>query len=648
MNEFPLDISLSVLEDLGINLYTSIPAVLSELIANAWDADASRVEIIISEQDDKIVINDNGHGMTAEDVRGRFLKVGYKRRRRSSTSLTDSGRKVMGRKGIGKLSCFAIASTVEVYTVKDGDKTAIQMDLENIRTAIEHEKAYVADILSPTPFPISTGTQIVLRGLKRSPGRSEDFLRRRIARRFTALGNDFTVSVNGKNVTFSDTKYLDKAEFAWIYGDPKDEINEQLKLVPHTFKRSNSTENGHKIHGWIATVREPQDLRDETDSLNRIQVVAHGKVMHENVLPELGSARYYVNYLVGQIEADYLDDDPTIDIATSNRQAVIEDAPTFQELLRFLKIELNHIRKEWDLLRSEEIEPELRGDMAIAGWLDGLDGDERRKAQQYLGRFRRTGLEPHDRALMLKQAVLSFEFLRVKRNLDLIESLSDQDIEGIAKVFRSVDEVEAALYYQIVRQRLQIIEDLIGRAEANVLEAVLRDYVSEHLWLLDPGWDRITEVPSVETTVRKVIQKLRAEDKDDGDERVDIQYSKTSGKHVVIELKRYRRRVDSGELITQINKYYDRIRSALDAQGKSSEELEIIVLVGPHPDSARPERIERQLRESNARLLLYDELIANAQSVYKEFLNASRNVARVVRVLDEIEEDASEFSKLSE
>ena len=38
--ELVMSTSLSSLEHLGINLYSNIPAVLSEIVANAWDADA--------------------------------------------------------------------------------------------------------------------------------------------------------------------------------------------------------------------------------------------------------------------------------------------------------------------------------------------------------------------------------------------------------------------------------------------------------------------------------------------------------------------------------------------------------------------------------------------------------------------------------
>lgn len=76
-NKFIMSLSLNVLNHLGINLYSNIPAVLSEIVANSWDADATRVDITIS--DDEIVIKDDGCGMSAEDINNKFLLLDIKK-----------------------------------------------------------------------------------------------------------------------------------------------------------------------------------------------------------------------------------------------------------------------------------------------------------------------------------------------------------------------------------------------------------------------------------------------------------------------------------------------------------------------------------------------------------------------------------------
>ena len=45
--KFQMSINLQVLNHLGLNLYSNTSAVLSEVVANAWDADAKEVLIEI-------------------------------------------------------------------------------------------------------------------------------------------------------------------------------------------------------------------------------------------------------------------------------------------------------------------------------------------------------------------------------------------------------------------------------------------------------------------------------------------------------------------------------------------------------------------------------------------------------------------------
>ena len=141
MTESPYEmrLSLNVLEHLGINLYSNVPSVLSEVVANSWDADATRVTIAFDKCADRIIIQDDGTGMTEAEVNARFLTVGY-RRRDKQPGQTAKGRAPMGRKGIGKLSLFSIA---EVHRRRDhsgGREKLVRMLLSAMRKAIEDDE----------------------------------------------------------------------------------------------------------------------------------------------------------------------------------------------------------------------------------------------------------------------------------------------------------------------------------------------------------------------------------------------------------------------------------------------------------------------------------------------------------------------------
>ena len=81
MNEYTFNISLSILNHLGRNLYRSFITVLGEAISNAWDADARNVRITIDRDKGMLIIEDDGQGMTEDDFQNKFLKIGYSKRK---------------------------------------------------------------------------------------------------------------------------------------------------------------------------------------------------------------------------------------------------------------------------------------------------------------------------------------------------------------------------------------------------------------------------------------------------------------------------------------------------------------------------------------------------------------------------------------
>lgn len=215
--ELVMTISLNALEHLGINLYSNIPAVLSEVVANAWDADARKVQVTIDKVAETITIEDDGTGMDRDGVIDRFLTVGFKRRDELG-DVTALGRKPMGRKGIGKLSIFSIAQVAEVFTTLNGERTAFRMDREVIRKAIagKGENTYKPDELTNWPSDLEAGTRIVLSKIPKSlSGMTVEGLKRRVARRFSVIGpkNDFVVEINGNEVGPDDRGYHNALQY---------------------------------------------------------------------------------------------------------------------------------------------------------------------------------------------------------------------------------------------------------------------------------------------------------------------------------------------------------------------------------------------------------------------------------------------------
>ena len=252
--KYQMNISNTVLYHLGINLYSNVPAVLSEVVANSWDADATNVYIKIEK--DRITIADDGHGMALKDINEKYLLVGYPRRAHNEAVTDRYKRKVMGRKGIGKLSLFSIAETVKVETFKEDEKNKVEekngfvMSKQQIDNHIrdKNEHPYEPEPLSESDIEITeSGTRIVLTDLKKRITKAHsNYLRKRIARRFSIIAeDDFNVFVNGSPVEITDRDYFHKIQYLWHYGEDSEKyvkLCSNLENPEHTEKKDGTIE----------------------------------------------------------------------------------------------------------------------------------------------------------------------------------------------------------------------------------------------------------------------------------------------------------------------------------------------------------------------------------------------------------------------
>lgn len=191
MPKYEMTLNLQLLNHLGLNLYSNASAVISEAVANAWDADATIVRISIG--DDNITIFDDGCGMDVTDINNKYLNVGRQRRNVDGSITEKYSRPVMGRKGIGKLSLFSIADKITVYSIKGEEKNALSISTADLRSCIEKNCTYYPEELPIEEIDFAeNGTKIVLQELKKKRTAAlSTFLKRRIARRFSIIGKKY-------------------------------------------------------------------------------------------------------------------------------------------------------------------------------------------------------------------------------------------------------------------------------------------------------------------------------------------------------------------------------------------------------------------------------------------------------------------------
>lgn len=130
--------------------------VISELIKNSVDAEATNVEIIYNCKGNSIKIIDNGIGITLDEINN-LAKPGYSSKKRNENIRNGNGFFFTGNKGLGILSCFSICQEITIDTYAGGDKKC-HVTLNN---------AGVLDYgLSDIESGIQKGTAITLHGIR--------------------------------------------------------------------------------------------------------------------------------------------------------------------------------------------------------------------------------------------------------------------------------------------------------------------------------------------------------------------------------------------------------------------------------------------------------------------------------------------------
>lgn len=640
---FEMTVDLNVLEHLGINLYSNIAAVLTEAVANAWDADAALVEVRVDPDGNWLEIEDDGVGMSAGDLNDKYLRVGYRRRDEDPVHgcKTAKGRSVMGRKGLGKLSLFSIADEIEVQSAKDGEKSGFLMTVSGIRTAVEQGQSYHPTPLETVNLEVTGGTKIVLREIKRQRlGVGIAALRKRLARRFSVIGeaHGFAINIDGEPITLADRDDLAKTQFLWTFeGD--DDLSADVLERETVDARLDHWDPAWQIRGWLGTAAKPKDLDStEAGNLNGIVVFARGRLFHENVLDRLNDGRIYTKYLTGQIEADFLDLDDKPDIATSDRQRVQEDDDRYLALITFLRETLNQIEKRWtEWRRKHEVDKVKEASPPLKDWLDQLPEGHRKSAETLIAKLSALPVEnEEDRKTLYRHGVLAFERMKLRGSTEELATKVD-DVDTLLTLLADRDALEASLYRDIVRSRLDVIRKFADLVDADAKEKVLQEYLFDHLWLLDAAWERATGSELMESRLLEegiIIGDLSQKEKLG---RVDIKYRTTAGKHIIVELKKAGRAMKLHELLEQGRLYVTKLKKILAQQGEVSPNIEVIFVLGravaeEHSD---PESVKSVMQgvSPGSRIAHYDALIRGAREAYSEYLQKSRELDRLEKVV---------------
>lgn len=359
-NQFNFNISLSVLNHLGRNLYRNIVTVIGEAISNSWDADAKNVWIEIDRENNTMCVLDDGTGMTAEDFQNKFLKIGYSKRK-DGNYRSEFGRPFIGRKGIGKLALLSCAKRIHIATKTEStnliggiiDNTGLDEAIKDDLSSQEYMLDSLEIDFSEKLTPLKHGTIILFESVSTGIFNTVEYIKKAIALyfRFALIDKDFHIIVNGTEISqelLSD--FSSNTQFVWTINGFNDPFVELMSNLQEKVE----LESELNVRGYIASVQKPSNLkiRGAQEKIT-IDLFVNGRLREKDILRHIPTSRIVENYVYGQIHFDDLDTGENKDVFTSSRESVISDDPTFKLFLTEIDRLFREVVDQWDDFRRK-------------------------------------------------------------------------------------------------------------------------------------------------------------------------------------------------------------------------------------------------------------------------------------------------------
>ncbi len=611
--KYRMVISRTTVDKLGIKLYDRVSSVVAELVSNGFDADAEKVSIHVpvwgkyldtlehNQLTGKVMISvsDNGVGMDSgidekdtNEVNEFYLKLGTDVRKdaRRGEFTKEKHRKRMGHKGIGKLAPFGICKKIEVITSGGelrtvGNSTGyltshfiLNYDDINQETDASYEPQLGTKDGSLSQ---SKGTEIILYDFFHKMVPEKDVFIRQLSRLFQPLP-DFEVVVgnpidglpnriSGLTVDIDDSTKRDLTDVIAVPGN----------------------DSGYPLKGWIAKAKASY----RNAEMAGVRIYARGRLAAVtkdfNIRSGFTGELTMRSYLVGEIEADWLDDDE--DLINTGRQDILWDSDKGMALQDWGKRYL----RTW----ASEISDHVRQNTAEK-FLEITDFEEKAKkaypenpevvksAIQFAKALGRS-IDPErvekpdenknsDYLNRLAQSFLSIAPQRtVVEKLTEVLSPEKNTLDSIVSLFNEASMAEAATLGEVARIRLGAIDklDTLLRQGEDSQESDLQILIEKSPWIVDPHWTVLQANRTFKTMKQSFIdfyrepknrQKYKTMTEEtivvssvDSSMRADFIFLPVSGSLKIVEIKKKTHALSDGEFSRIIN-YYEIVKAFLE------------------------------------------------------------------------------------
>lgn len=614
--KYTMTISRLTVDKLGMKLYDKVSAALAELVANGYDADATEVEIkapmgqfLATKGNDKIIDNgyvievrDNGIGMTPEQINEFYLRVGAERRRDSRRGDTSKkyNRKVMGRKGVGKLAPFGICERIEVIstggdaiTYKDdngqqrnGYKTA-HLILDRSKILDEVDVEYHPNVGEfDESFQSQTGTLLRLSVFTRRRVPTLEDMNRQLAQRFGIHSADWKITLIDSTKDLASPDYsrevgqfdIPKMEGTGIRFDlERDRFGQVIEPARHrAFSADDSIRTDleagfwyenkfYPITGWVAYAK--QNYKD--DLMAGVRIYCRGKIAAQTPVFNLKSGfegeHSVRSYFVGELNVDWLDEEE--DLIQTDRRDILWSHDLGQAFEQWGQSVVKQVgkmardpmkKKTWEVFK-EVSDVERKIEQAFPLPEQKPIREQALEFAKLVGKTMREGeiSDPEQVEAVVQLSLTLAPHVTLDEKLREAANATDSPLSIITDILRTARVAELSSFGRIADDRIKVI----GRVEAlkddsQTLEAILQELIQQAPWLIDPQWTPITANQSF-TTLRdefakyyksKTGQDLYLNNFTDPTKRMDFVLSNQDSVIQIIEIKRPNHNFENEEM----------------------------------------------------------------------------------------------------
>ncbi len=610
-NVFYMKILGRTIEHLGTQMYKQRAPSIAELVANCWDAGANNVWISVPleddySQDDSVIrIRDDGEGMNPDTVENHYLVVG--RNRREEDGGESHGRKVMGRKGIGKLAGFGLAAKVSITTwTADTDKAIrFSMALSQLKLAAGevHNIPFPWTEVQVEPDWPKSGTQIDLSTLRHVTALNVDTLTETLSRRFSrTTRGEMQIHINGE--------LLPEPSVEVMFEFPNDGSFHEEELP-----------SGRKVKYRYTFAKRPIRSKE----LQGFVVYAHERTAQAppfffNV-ESTASSQHSTRYVSGEIIADYLDEgvDSESDVISTDRQELDWEKDELRELREWGQKLSRKVLRDCAEMKGQELEHWILEDPEFAGRLKSLDPASNKEISGFLKVLGQKSGKDDDRTKDLADSLIrAYEFRTFHDVIDEIQQASEdpEKLEEMLGRLHDWSVLESRAILEIVRGRLSIIVKLEQMIVLDAPETAsktthdnLHDLLAEYPWLFNPEWQVFVE----ERSIGKQLREWGNEDcpEDMKAKRVDfLAFARETDELIIIELKRPGHPIELDE-VQRLEQYQVQLmRSRPNCRR---------VLVFGGTVNIPPKKWEAMKEESDFEPLEWSAMFARARSFYAHY-----------------------------